>query len=528
MLCLLAAATSCSPSPDQAGDECEKDGDPCPKGLECSAGPDSDICQVPVGGVCKTADKNPYCAGGTQCVADGRGGATCGTPKGGACTVGADTCGGNLVCAEVETGEHKCFLPVSINGKVFDAKTTAAIAGAQVIALDAQATAITDVAITDATGNYSLEVETVRNAAGEPTPEFFKSSFTLRSSAATYLTFPGGLRTALPIDASGAKQSDTGWAISTPLTQIALVKVPADQQKRVSISGTVLADKDSAGVLVVAETDKESASAISDASGHYTIFNVPDGSYKVAGYAAGVQLKPAQAAVKGVDVKGVDLAKSTEALGSIDGSLQLVNPGDGKATSVVLVVASTFSDTFVRGDVPRGLRSPLTGPPNVSGSFTIKGVPKGDYVVLAAFENDHLVLDPDPNISGTQIVTVKMAAPGTAVTLGDSFKVTGALAVISPGAEDAEAVTDPPTFQWVDDSSEDYYSLVVYDSYGNKVWDQPNLPKVSGGNVSVKYGGPKLEKGLYYQFRATSWRDAGGMPGPISKTEDLLGVFYLK
>jgi hypothetical protein len=48
-----------------------------------------------------------------------------------------------------------------------------------------------------------------------------------------------------------------------------------------------------------------------------------------------------------------------------------------------------------------------------------------------------------------------------------------------------------------------------------------------GSTVSVDYGGP-LEPGMYYQFRATSWRQAGNNPpGPISNTEDLRGVFYV-
>jgi hypothetical protein len=54
-----------------------------------------------------------------------------------------------------------------------------------------------------------------------------------------------------------------------------------------------------------------------------------------------------------------------------------------------------------------------------------------------------------------------------------------------------------------------------------------NIPAVSGGgNVSVQYDGP-MDPGMYYQFRATSWRAPGGTPGPASNTEDLRGVFYV-
>jgi hypothetical protein len=192
------------------------------------------------------------------------------------------------------------------------------------------------------------------------------------------------------------------------------------------------------------------------------------------------------------------------------------------------VVESTFSDTFVRGDVPRGLRTPLTGPPDVTGDFTIENVPAGDYVVLAAFENDDLVRDPDPNIAGTQIVHITMPTPGEAIEVAESFKVTEALPVISPGAEEPEAVSSAPTLTWGDDSSEDYYTVVVYDAYGELVWEDDNVPSVSGSDeVSVAYGGP-MEQGMVYQFRATSWRSPGGTPGPISVTEDLRGVFYVE
>jgi len=50
------------------------------------------------------------------------------------------------------------------------------------------------------------------------------------------------------------------------------------------------------------------------------------------------------------------------------------------------------------------------------------------------------------------------------------------------------------------------------------------VPRVTGGEtVDVPYAGPALEVGMYYQFRATSFRDTG----PISQTEDLRGVFFV-
>ncbi len=531
----LFLAVGCAPTPEKVGDECAPDGDPCPTPSVCKSKGEIFTCQVPeipAGGACDPAGPD-YCAGDLICGAKPDGTGTCGIAAGGACEPANSQCAGGLSCAEMQAGGNACYPPVLLKGMVFDSESNAAVADAQVMALDDQATAKTDIALTDAMGNYTLEIPVARQADGVP---IVSESFTLRASASGYQTFPGGLRTALPISSSEAKSEMVGYVIDTALTKIALISLPMEQKGLPSITGKVLADEQSGGVLVVADDAAgKGMAAIADKSGAYTIFNVPDGMYTVKGYAAGLQLTPASANMAGMPLTGVDLALSTNALGTINGSLNIVNPGDGMNTSVVLVVASTFSETFVRGEVPRGLRTPLSGPPDVSGAFTIKDVPEGEYYVLAAFENDFLVRDPDPNISGTQLVKQIVPSPGSDINLPTSFKITGALPVVGPGVDAPEAVTTAPTLSWGDDSSEDFYTVVVYNAYGELVWcrsDQmmgcgPNIPSVNGSsNVSVPYEGP-LETGMYYQFRASSWRSVGGKLGPISTTEDLRGVFYV-
>ena len=83
--------------------------------------------------------------------------------------------------------------------------------------------------------------------------------------------------------------------------------------------------------------------------------------------------------------------------------------------------------------VPKGLRIG-----NITSDFVIKDVPDGKYVVLAAFENDGLVRDPDVAIGGTQIAHITVA--GQAQAISTSFKVTGSLAVVSPGADKLDEV----------------------------------------------------------------------------------------
>ena len=142
-----------------------------------------------------------------------------------------------------------------------------------------------------------------------------------------------------------------------------------------------------------------------------------------------------------------------------------------------------------------------------------------DYVALAAFENDALVRDPDTSIGGTEIQHLTVAGGDVTVP---AFKITGALAVISPGADGAEPVSGAPvTLTWEDDSSEDSYAVVVYDALGNLAWEGTATDPGGNAPVTAEFPGP-LEPGMYYQFRVTSIKDGV----PISSTEDLKGVFF--
>jgi len=196
----------------------------------------------------------------------------------------------------------------------------------------------------------------------------------------------------------------------------------------------------------------------------------------------------------------------------------MVNPEGASVTSVILVVESTFVEALGRGEAPPGLRAG-----DVTNGFTIEGVPEGRYVVLAGFENDGLVRDPDTGIGGTAIVHIAVTS-GSDMAAGE-FKVTGARDTISPGRDGPEAVTEKPMLIWEDDSSEDRYHVLVFDALGNKVWET-DVDKATGSTPQVRYAGP-LERGMIYQFRALSLRDKGAGLRPISSTEDLRGVFYM-
>ena len=411
------------------------------------------------------------------------------------------------VCEATADGKTGCFAPITLKGMVVDATAgNKPIAGAHVVARDENGAASANVAITDANGAYALIVPATRDASGAA----LTTRYTLRADAAGYDTFPGGLRVALPLDVRTAVGSPP--VLENTATTVALY--PRSGSNFGSISGVVKADR-AGGVLVVAETQGAYASGIADKSGAYTIFNLPAGSYDVRGYAAGLNLAPASAGVNaGAETKGIDLSVAAGGLGSVSGSVSIVNAPGGSSTSIVLAVESTFGEALGRGEVPRGLRMP-----NVSGAFSISDVPPGKYVVLAAFENDKLVRDPDTSIGNT--ATLHISVAGAPVDAGN-FKVTEALGVIGPGATQVEKAAAPVTFVWADDSSEDLYIVEVFDNFGTKVWSNDKVASPKGSqNVTVAYGGPALTSGSYYQFRATSMKDGV----PISRTEDLLGVF---
>jgi hypothetical protein len=429
-------------------------------------------------------------------------------------------CEEGLVCEEVVDAEPACFAPVVLRGNVFDQADESGIEGATVVALDANRAPASTVAVTNASGDYEIQVARQRDVDGNP----MGGDVTLRADAAGFQTFPGGIRQALPIDVSTPVDEDGVLVVQTVATDVGLIALPSGAGTN-EIFGSVEVPSDQTGVLVVAEIsgqDAQGFTAIADRDGSYRIFNLPDGAFSVLGYAQGVNYGAEEVSVSGGEEARVDLALSSEAPGTVTGSVQIVNPGAGKGTSYILVVESTFDETLARGETPPGLRAPEGTELVDGGSWIIEGVPVGRYKVLGAFENDRLVRDPDFGQGNTEIVRVDVTA-GQSVE-APSFKITGSLDVIAPGAEGAEEVTGTPVFSWVDDSGEDRYHIEVFDTFGEMIWEDENIPGSSGSDPEVPYGGPPLESGMYYQFRVTSY-DVNDRP--LSRTEDLKGVFFL-
>jgi len=271
-----------------------------------------------------------------------------------------------------------------------------------------------------------------------------------------------------------------------------------------------------AGVLVVAEpTSGPGFSAVSDSSGDYVIFNVPDGTYTVRGYFVGQAYTPVEnVTVTGAARTGVNVVSSGTATGVLKGTLSYVAGADnGTSTAVVLRLKST-------GEVPPGLQTPASN----ATQYVLQGVPDGTYEVLAAFPNDGLVKDPDPGIAGTTTPTVTYTA---GVMSGDcaatnnecDFKITDPVSIGGPDAE--QTVAGNPTFTWTAYPSAEHYKIDVFDSQGNPIATMDNIPS---GTTSMAYPGtPALVPGRYYQWHITAFHQQNNRQ--ISQSEDLRGVW---
>src|SRR5262245_44562179 len=82
-------------------------------------------------------------------------------------------CDDGEACERVQgTEETACVAPVVVEGRVFDLATNAGIEGARIVALDANNTAISFIAVSDSSGHYSLGIPTPRNPDGTPAASF--------------------------------------------------------------------------------------------------------------------------------------------------------------------------------------------------------------------------------------------------------------------------------------------------------------------------------------------------------------------
>ncbi len=433
----------------------------------------------------------------------------------------ATTCTNGTVCERV-TGEGNphCFQPVQLSGTVKVFGGTTAIANAEIVAVDSKGIPVGPMVKSDSDGTWTMRVVADRSNLETGAPIF--RTVSLRVAAQDHLAFPSPIRTSQPIDMSGATAAskDKPWIFTSALTGVTLTALGDSEKGNKGVSGTIeLGSAD--GALVVLEGSTRSYSTVPDSTGAYHFMNVVPSKYTVAAYAKGVGYnRPEVTTVAGTESTGVALTKDSAAMtATLTGSVQLVPGANGAGTSVVLFPASTFIEALGRGETVPGLRAPESGTPNVTGQYTISGVPNGSYVAVVATENDGNVRDPDPAIAMAQIARVVVTA-GTADN-NPVFKAVGAVEILSPGAgAEVEAVAGTPTFTWKPFDGATVYELSVFTQQGTLTWGRLGIL-----GTSQAYEGPMLKPGFVYQWRVQA---RGALLKPVSLTEELKGLFSVK
>jgi len=441
-------------------------------------------------------------------------------------------CPAGLVCeAVVGEVEPACFPAVRIEGRVFSLDTGEGIPGARVTAVDVHGAARSTVAVAGEDGRYALPLPARRVADGTPVSD----GVTMRVAAPDHQPFPVPPRVAIPVDLAEAVVEAGARVVRSPVTDVGLVRLPEELRGLPWIAGRV-EHPGGRGALITAELNGRAVStATADAGGAFVLFNVPPGVVEVAGHRAGIALAPVTVEIAEDPVEGVTLVASGEAVTLLSGRVEFV-AGGSPPTTVTLVLASTFDPEAARGEAPPGLRAD-----GVTGDFEIPGVAPGRYAVLASFDNDGNVRDPDLCIAGTDVVFVDVtgddppcedaagASAPACLAIAQSFKVTAAITVDGPGAEGIEVIEAlPPVLRWRSVPADAGYDLQVRDAYGDLVYEALALPPQpgSGHPVSHTWSEAALEPGMIYQFRVWSYRTLGdGTQCYTQVTEDLRGVF---
>ncbi len=392
-----------------------------------------------------------------------------------------------------------------LKGLVTDIATTMAIEDAKIFIYNANTNAPTgDVLTTDASGNYEIELN--------PGDYFVRASkqgyYDAPPSSVPGLSFTvvKGDSIVKPVEMYANGLTNIGW-----------------------ISGTVSPmSAANSSVLVVASNGTEGYSAVVDADGNYTIFNVPAGSYVVKAWGAGFSSDSTTAvAVNNVATTNVDLNLTAGSAGTVSGSITFL------ATQNIEVDVSLTHP--VTGEAIPGLTAMTS-----SQSYTIADVADGTYLARASFMNDEKVMDPDWIIkNGEPYVTV---SGGSATR---DFSITGAIGLSSPTNASTTTLptqisTTTPTFTWNAYSSTSDYIVEVTDANGQLIWGGfssnwtvRNLI-IPSSSTSVVFNfdnnaTANLVAGKIYRWRVYASKDVSGGASweLISSSEDQMGLFEI-
>ncbi|MDH4192126.1 MAG: carboxypeptidase regulatory-like domain-containing protein [Betaproteobacteria bacterium] len=411
--------------------------------------------------------------------------------------------------------------PGTLGGTVTDAVSAATLAGVRVVVFNADTNAPVGGALTtDAAGKFSVSL----------TP----GNYAIKLAKQGYDPVPPASLAPVPFTiASG--QTTTN---NVQMTASANAATTGAIQGAISAGSTGVA-----GVLVAAEAAGVAYSALSDASGHYAIYNVPAASYTVKGYVAGYTVTPGAATVTAGATATANLAIGAVATGQVPATFNLIS-ATGVTPPANMIMSLVHPVT--RESIP-GLSLSKAYAPSLSYSFA--GVADATYLVRATYANDTIVVDPDSIVKfGEPSVVVAGGAPTPAQV---AIKATSAVGLTSPTnaltstVPVSVAASPAPVFTWAAyPSSTDYVIEVMDAATGTVIWGgfgsaggQPvkniTIPSAttsidfnSDGNATAA-----LVSGRIYRWRIYASKNNVQSPtgwSLISASEDQLGLIKIQ
>lgn len=330
-----------------------------------------------------------------------------------------------------------------ITGSVTDVNTGGSLEGASVIVFDATSNSPIATTVTDASGNYTIEVD--------------NGTYFLKFYMQGYLSTPPTGLDAVAFDIlQGSTVDQPAEMTPSDFADAGFIK-----GKITNISGTT------AGILIVAAGNGAAYSGVSDNEGNYTIFNVPAGAYEVKAYLAEYSSDAANAAVAAnTETNGINLTLTKNANGQVDGTFKVISQTTIATPPVTMKVSLVHSLT---GETVPGLTQSL--PYSSSISFSFSSVPDGDYIVRATYENDYIVIDPDyitkfgdyqVSLSGGVADPVSVDIVATSAVIPNS--PTNEMSTTAPIAASVQ-----PTFSWSAYPSTSDYVIEVTDATTRQV-----------------------------------------------------------
>jgi len=301
------------------------------------------------------------------------------------------------------------------------------------------------------------------------------------------------------------------------------------------LSGTIstTAGNSLGGVLVVAKDLAQgiTLSTVSATDGSYRLFNVPPGDYGIEGLIAGYRQVTAPGNVNvppSTTISGIDRVLEMAANANLSGKLSFLS-----------VVNGIVDITLLQPDTLEPIPGLNTYNSPSGNTYTLQGVPPGNYLAWASYRNDGYVMDPDS--------IRKFGLPTVSFTLGggdqvQDFNVTDAITLISPTNSAGLLIpqdvgSSTPLFQWEAYPSAKEYIVEVRDSQGQVIWGgydsagnilHSQIP-ASSTMVNFNFDGSAtapLIAGETYRWKVYADNDAApNIQGLISASEQQMGLF---